>query len=556
MKKKSLHKAFTIVELVVVIAVIAVLSAILIPTFTNVVAQARVATATSFIKNINTVLAVNEVQAPDSKALTMYDAIDQGKVAGLDVNKQSLPYGYDFIFDGAARRFAIVTGDFDANNPDQSKVIASEGNLRGRGVDLWKRYDAMPDVQTFSIYATSRFSDAVVNDLTVGFDEGDAVLSDIYYSRPDATEGQTVTIRTFGSNLHINAPLDSVKHYEWVNELDVTAVDPDHCYEEHGYIQKISAFSAGKFLATRTARFHENATTVSTKLAGENVTTNLAGASYSVPFYLSPLYDGDNHYIADDYQDGEESPVYDEPADSMAGVDAEDLSGLHNAFASIGSNYTARVKTFLNEPGARNYYRHYKANYPQGMVEIHTDEAYYRYPTSDTYLTICNKGYLNYKGNLTAFRLPGETLEARLGCELVRANLTFAKANTSYQNEQMTLANLTSDYLSSYPFARVSENKYSCTSRTLANDLLPLIAPNFNNKGMYIVPETVTIEVNPNESTAFRLRLYLSGVNVGALVNCHREQVAKPNWYLLFGELNIDSVGSTTFEPASQLLAQ
>lgn len=46
-KKLKNKKGFTIVELVIVIAVIAILAAVLIPTFTNVVKNARVAAAQS-----------------------------------------------------------------------------------------------------------------------------------------------------------------------------------------------------------------------------------------------------------------------------------------------------------------------------------------------------------------------------------------------------------------------------------------------------------------------------------------------------------------------------
>ena len=41
MKKTSNRKAFTIVELVIVIAVIAILAAVLIPTFTSIIDQAK-----------------------------------------------------------------------------------------------------------------------------------------------------------------------------------------------------------------------------------------------------------------------------------------------------------------------------------------------------------------------------------------------------------------------------------------------------------------------------------------------------------------------------------
>ena len=52
------NKAFTIVELVIVIFVLAVLAAVLIPTFSNVIRRANVAKDTQLVRNLNTALAL------------------------------------------------------------------------------------------------------------------------------------------------------------------------------------------------------------------------------------------------------------------------------------------------------------------------------------------------------------------------------------------------------------------------------------------------------------------------------------------------------------------
>ncbi|MFA6375753.1 MAG: prepilin-type N-terminal cleavage/methylation domain-containing protein [Bacilli bacterium] len=54
MGNKLLKKGFTIVELVIVIAVIAILAAILIPTFTNVVNKAKDSTIQAELKSAKT----------------------------------------------------------------------------------------------------------------------------------------------------------------------------------------------------------------------------------------------------------------------------------------------------------------------------------------------------------------------------------------------------------------------------------------------------------------------------------------------------------------------
>lgn len=59
--KNVKKKGFTIVELVIVVAVIAILAAVLIPTFSNVVSKANLSADQQNIKNMNTVLAVEEI---------------------------------------------------------------------------------------------------------------------------------------------------------------------------------------------------------------------------------------------------------------------------------------------------------------------------------------------------------------------------------------------------------------------------------------------------------------------------------------------------------------
>ena len=70
--KRNNKKGFTIVELVIVIAVIAILAAVLIPTFSNVIKKAKTSADIQACRQMNEYLAVNEVL--EGKTIT--DAID------------------------------------------------------------------------------------------------------------------------------------------------------------------------------------------------------------------------------------------------------------------------------------------------------------------------------------------------------------------------------------------------------------------------------------------------------------------------------------------------
>ena len=60
MIKRNNKKGFTIVELVIVIAVIAILAAVLIPTFAGIIRKANISADTQLVKNMNTALTADE----------------------------------------------------------------------------------------------------------------------------------------------------------------------------------------------------------------------------------------------------------------------------------------------------------------------------------------------------------------------------------------------------------------------------------------------------------------------------------------------------------------
>ena len=81
--KRNTKKGFTIVELIIVIAVIAVLAAVLIPTFSNLIQKANEAKDTALVSNLNKAVAMDT-----SKNETVYDVLTTVREnAGYDVGK-------------------------------------------------------------------------------------------------------------------------------------------------------------------------------------------------------------------------------------------------------------------------------------------------------------------------------------------------------------------------------------------------------------------------------------------------------------------------------------
>ena len=76
MNKKNNRKGFTIVELVIVIAVIAVLATVLVPTFGNVIEKAKIAAAKQEAKSIHTNYVMACVEANKSYDNDCYVVVD------------------------------------------------------------------------------------------------------------------------------------------------------------------------------------------------------------------------------------------------------------------------------------------------------------------------------------------------------------------------------------------------------------------------------------------------------------------------------------------------
>ena len=109
MNKKNNRKGFTIVELVIVIAVIAILAAVLIPTFGNV------------IDNANRTAAVQEAKNLHTEYVTI--AAMNGQYTDDLVVKTSKGY-YVTITDGATEDAATV----DKTAPDAGTKVLSKAN--------------------------------------------------------------------------------------------------------------------------------------------------------------------------------------------------------------------------------------------------------------------------------------------------------------------------------------------------------------------------------------------------------------------------------------------
>ena len=104
---KNSKRAFTIVELVIVIAVIAILAAVLIPTFSSLIEKANVNSDTAAVKQMNTYLSTDE--QINGKPATWQEAVKVLNKSNLDAqNYRALSSDYYLVWDSSVNRVLYV----------------------------------------------------------------------------------------------------------------------------------------------------------------------------------------------------------------------------------------------------------------------------------------------------------------------------------------------------------------------------------------------------------------------------------------------------------------
>ena len=110
--QKKDRKAFTIVELVIVIAVIAILAAVLIPTFSNIIKRSQISADVQLCRNLNTVLA--NAQAEGRIPGSMYDVLYLENEAGYVLsNLNPTTEGFYFAWDKKQNKILFIESDLE-----------------------------------------------------------------------------------------------------------------------------------------------------------------------------------------------------------------------------------------------------------------------------------------------------------------------------------------------------------------------------------------------------------------------------------------------------------
>ena len=242
MNAKTLKRGFTIVELVVVIAVIAILAAVIIPTAVNLISNAQVSADTQLVKNLNTVLS-SAANIDGEKNATAHDAFLDAEDAGYNVEKLTpTSTKHDILWDSSLDRFVLL-------DENAKEVFPKDGNTSKNKADLFKVYagEVSSANDGYSVYLAENATCAGQFTFNAGFDAGNNTnITNIAYIN-NSDVAQTVTIRTNGGELAVSAPLDTVNHYGEASVVDIAAI-AGNSFHEFGKVNLVK-IESGRFVA-------------------------------------------------------------------------------------------------------------------------------------------------------------------------------------------------------------------------------------------------------------------------------------------------------------------
>ena len=276
--RKKIKKAFTLVELLVVIAILAILATVSIVGYNSFTKKAKVSNDTALVSQLNTLLKADSMVNGDAKTPT--DALKITSEAGYDVEKLTpTTNDYDIIWNQKTNQFALL----------DEKGTAVYGEKSTEEYKNWKFVSEYNTATDYSLYLKGT---SFIGDLEVkaGIDVGNNTgISSITYA--NTTNPQNVRIRTNGGSLNVNASKDVVWHYGAVNSVMIKAIENESYHEsgtvlgnieiESGHLAIESTASVSTIIAKPTSTV--KVTVTKEENVGTIVTTDTTKTTFNVP---------------------------------------------------------------------------------------------------------------------------------------------------------------------------------------------------------------------------------------------------------------------------------
>ena len=226
---RNSKKGFTIVELIIVIAVIAVLAAVLIPTFSNLIQKANEAADQTLIKNLNTAL---KMDTTVSKHETMSQALNATKANGFDVEKiVARATDNKIVWDSVNDCFAYIEKD----KSEPTYIPDTKTDARVAEYQLWAIVNGAELDEKYSSYLAGTEITGTIN-AKKGVDVGENTgITTIKYENLSSAQKVVIVTNSFDTTITVNAASDEVKHYGNAKEVNIAQVAMSS-YHEFGTV--------------------------------------------------------------------------------------------------------------------------------------------------------------------------------------------------------------------------------------------------------------------------------------------------------------------------------
>lgn len=224
--RHRIKKAFTIIELVIVIAVIGILAAILIPTFVNLTSKANESADASLVRTLNTTLSFAVLDDEDTPNITFKDVLYDLNKYGSIKEESIVSKSNNLILWNQEDNTFYLEKDIDTSNPYKYWMIVKDT------IDTSKRY---------SSYLSSSFASTTITNLVSGLDVGSNDITSITFSG-NIDRNKEVRIFTSGGTLNISTPttgldinkVTTISHYGNIEKVNITHLGND-IYKELGH---------------------------------------------------------------------------------------------------------------------------------------------------------------------------------------------------------------------------------------------------------------------------------------------------------------------------------
>ena len=272
MINRNNKKGFTIVELVIVIAVIAILAAVLIPTFAGIIKKANISSDTQLCKNMNTALSM--AKAEGKSVDTMEDVLFAINEAGYVIeNLNPTTEGYYFAWDKKNGLILFLNEQLGLHYPDDATLNAA---------DCWITVadDAEADkiaAKGFSLYLEPNFEGPLTLANLVSVDAG--ANANIALELTSDAEG-TIAIRGSFSTVELAAAKAHVEQYGVANK--VTGTVAKNTFVVNGFVQSLE-LTSGKVevAATGVVKTYTAAADVEFAATSKGIIVSGAPAGYT-----------------------------------------------------------------------------------------------------------------------------------------------------------------------------------------------------------------------------------------------------------------------------------